>query len=71
MKQNSSKTMLAKALLNGEKIVPTVELHTCTLYECEKCSEYYRSYHGGVCPECKGTLGAVPAPDSYYNVARP
>ncbi|MBD5100577.1 MAG: hypothetical protein HDT29_04830 [Clostridiales bacterium] len=40
-----------------------------TVYECEKCHYYYRSSHGGRCPNCGGKLYAAKCIGTYYNAA--
>ncbi len=49
--------------------VPEGKLAICTVYSCSKCGHYYKSSHGGTCPNCGGKLDAEAVSESLYNSA--
>ncbi len=42
-----------------------------TVYECHKCSYYYKTSHSYVCPHCGGRLGEAMCIPSLYRSALP
>lgn len=49
--------------------VPEGKLAIYTVYSCGKCKHYYKSWHGGVCPNCGGKLEAEACSEALYNSA--